>query len=102
MGEALKESFSLASDKQNGEFITARLWGIADTAPYLHDGRALTLEQAISMHDNPGSEATQAGSSFKALSDEEKLNLIKFLNTLRTPVRPNLDVLPRVEMHLPN
>ena len=102
MGEVLKETFSLATDKQNGEFITARLWGIADTAPYLHDGRALTLEAAISLHDNPGSEAAQAGSSFKELSDEEKLNLIKFLNTLRTPPRPNLDVMPRVEMALPN
>lgn len=102
MGEELKETFSLATNKQNGEFITARLWGIADTAPYLHDGRALTLESAISLHDNPGSEAAQAGSSFKALIDEDKLNLIKFLNTLRTPPRPNLDVLPRVEMVLPN
>ncbi len=102
MGEALKESFSLATDEQNGEFITARLWGIADTAPYMHDGRALTLESAINMHDNPGSEAAESGSQFKALSDAEKLNLMQFLNTLRTPPRPNLDVLPRVEMALPN
>ncbi len=102
MGEALKESFSLATNKQNGEFITARLWGIADTAPYLHDGRALTLADAIELHDNPGSEAAIVGRNFKALSDEEKLNLIKFLNTLRTPPRPNLDVLPRVEMMLHN
>ena len=102
MGEALKETFSLASDKQNGEFITARLWGIADTAPYLHDGRALTLEEAINLHDNPGSEGSQAGQSFKGLTEEEKLNVIKFLNTLRTPARPNLDVLPRVEMSLHN
>lgn len=102
MGEDLKESFSLATDKQNGEFITARLWGIADTAPYLHDGRALTLEDAIMLHDNPGSEAELAGQNFKSLNDEGKLNLIKFLNTLRTPPRPNLDVLPRVEMLLHN
>jgi len=102
MGEALKETFSLATDKQNGEFITARLWGIADTAPYLHDGRALTLEDAIRLHDNPGSEATTAGQNFKSLETVEQENLIKFLNTLRTPPRPNLDVLPRVEMLLHN
>lgn len=102
MGEDLKESFTLATDQQNGEFITARLWGIADTAPYLHDGRALTLEDAINLHDNPGSEAATAGQNFKALDDADKLNLIKFLNTLRTPPRPNLDVLPRVEMMLHN
>jgi CxxC motif-containing protein (DUF1111 family) len=92
MGEALKETFSLATDKENGEFITARLWGIADTAPYLHDGRARTLEQAIRMHDNPGSEASSAAENFKALSPDDQLNIIKFLNTLRTPSNPNTDV----------
>lgn len=102
MGEELKETFSLATDKQNGEFITARLWGIADTAPYLHDGRALTLEDAIRLHDNPGSEAASAGKNFKSLETIDKVNVIKFLNTLRTPPRPNLDVLPRVEMLLHN
>lgn len=94
MGEDLKETFTLVTDKQNGEFVTARLWGIADTAPYLHDGRALTLEEAIAMHDNPGSEASSEGQNFKNLSDADKLNLIKFLNTLRTPENPNSDVVP--------
>ncbi|MBL4773173.1 MAG: hypothetical protein JKX98_06110 [Alcanivoracaceae bacterium] len=92
MGEDLKETFSLATDEQNGEFITARLWGIADTAPYMHDGRALTLEDAIKMHDNPGSEAAISGQNFKILTVNEQLNLLKFLNTLRTPENPNADV----------
>jgi hypothetical protein len=102
MGENLKESFSLATEKQNREFITARLWGVADTAPYLHDGRALTLDEAIKMHDNPGSEAAITGQMYKTLNAESQLKLIKFLNTLRTPPRPNLDVLPRMEMKLHN
>lgn len=102
MGEGLKESFSLATDKQNREFITARLWGIADTAPYLHDGRALTLDAAIKWHDNPGSEASIAAQNYKALDNQGQEKIIKFLNTLRTPPRPNLDVLPRVEMMLHN
>jgi hypothetical protein len=102
MGEDLKETFSLATDKQNGEYITARLWGIADTAPYLHDGRALTLEHAIILHDNPGSEASIQARRFSLLSLEERTQIIKFLNTLRTPPRPNLDVLPRIEINLPN
>ncbi len=102
MGEDLKETFSLATEKQNGEYITARLWGIADTAPYLHDGRALTLEDAIVQHDNPGSEAALASQNFKSLDENQKLNIIRFLNTLRTPPRPNLDVMPRIEISLPN
>ncbi len=102
MGDGLKESFSLATDKQNGDYITARLWGVADTAPYMHDGRALTLEQAIMSHDSPGSEASIQTQNFNLLNENEKLNIIRFLNTLRTPPRPNLDVLPRIEIHLPN
>lgn len=102
MGDDLKETFSLATDKQNGEYITARLWGIADTAPYLHDGRALTLLEAIKLHDNPGSEASFQTKNFQALSEEQQLNVLKFLNTLRTPPRPNLDVLPRIEIRLPD
>src|SRR5207245_1572799 len=32
------------------EWRTAPLWGVADSAPYLHDGRARTLEEAIQLH----------------------------------------------------
>ena len=95
MGEGLGESFSKATDEQNRRFITARLWGIADTAPYMHDGRALTLAEAIAAHDSPGSEAAPAAQAFMALDDADKNRLIRFLMTLRTPGRPNADVLRR-------
>ncbi len=36
------------------EFRTQPLWGIAATGPYLHDGRADTLAQAIDMHEGEG------------------------------------------------
>src|SRR5262245_59501110 len=32
------------------EWRTPPLWGVADSAPYLHDGRAATLEEAITLH----------------------------------------------------
>lgn len=92
MGEGLKESFSAASEQQNREFITPRLWGIADTAPYLHDGRALTLVEAIEWHASEGSEATESAQAFSALGEIDKDKLIKFLLTLRTPRKPNDDV----------
>ena len=92
MGEGLAESFSKSTDKVNREFITARLWGIADSAPYLHDGRALTIADAIRLHDSPGSEAAPAAQAFKALDDDDKNRLIRFLLTLRTPEKPNADV----------
>src|SRR5262249_6498687 len=36
------------------EWRTPPLWGVADSAPYLHDGRANTLEDAIRMHAGQG------------------------------------------------
>ena len=63
-------------------FITARLWGVADTAPYMHDGRALTLTDAILLH---GGEARAARANFARLTDREKVAVLTFLRTLRTP-----------------
>jgi hypothetical protein len=90
MGEALTEDFHGASAQQNREFITAKLWGVADTAPYLHDGRALTLNEAIVMH---GGEAATARALYEGLATEKKNQLLAFLRTLRNPVSPNADVL---------
>ena len=64
------------------EWRTPPLWGVADSAPYLHDGRAATLAEAIKLH------AGQAASSvnrFAGLSDVQQEELIAFLNTLRAP-----------------
>lgn len=93
MGEELADSFSLASTRQNREFITAKLWGVADSGPYMHDGRALTLVDAIRMHDNPGSEASAAASRFSDLSTAQKNEILKFLLSLRTPRSPAQDLL---------
>lgn len=60
-------------------FMTAELWGVGDTAPYLHDGRALTLTDAILAH---GGDAASTRDAFQDLSTEEKSSLIAFLNNL--------------------
>lgn len=91
MGPDLAESCEACTEISNSEFTTARLWGIADTAPYLHDGRATTLFQAIEMH---GGEAQYARDAFLALSETKQARLLAFLRTLRTPYEPNEDVLP--------
>jgi di-heme oxidoreductase (putative peroxidase) len=87
MGPKLSES---RGDPLDSMFITARLWGIADSAPYLHDGRAHTLEDAILLH---GGEAQPARDAFSALSNEPKRQLISFLMTLRTPFAPAAELL---------
>jgi cytochrome c peroxidase len=90
MGPELAEDFHAATAQQNSEFITAKLWGVADSAPYLHDGRALTLNEAIYLH---GGEAQTVRDAYVALSIPEKNELIAFLLTLRNPRNPNADVL---------
>jgi len=91
MGPGLEETFERAGEIPQGHFTTARLWGIADTAPYLHDGRATTLNQAILMH---GGEAQSARDFYANLSSQDQSDLIDFLKTLRTPRRPNEELLP--------
>lgn len=85
MGPGLAETFSLATDERNREFTTARLWGLADTAPYLHDGRATTLSEAILLH---GGEAQEARDAFDALGETRRAAVITFLLSLRTPKKP--------------
>jgi len=92
MGAGLAEDFARASDQRNREFTTARLWGIADTAPYLHDGRATTLTEAILFH---GGEAQAARDAFDALGDTDKVDLLEFLRSLRTPVDRAQTFVPR-------
>ncbi len=88
MGAGLAESTGGPLDRL---FITARLWGIADTAPYLHDGRATTLTEAIEAH---GGEASAASAAFSALPNAGKVRLLTFLRTLKTPRNPQQDIIP--------
>jgi CxxC motif-containing protein (DUF1111 family) len=64
------------------EWRTPPLWGVADSAPYLHDGRAATLEEAIQMH---GGQGKRAARNFERLSRDERAAMIAFLQTLRAP-----------------
>jgi CxxC motif-containing protein (DUF1111 family) len=61
------------------EFRTAPLWGVAHSAPYLHDGRAPTLEDAIAAH---GGEAAPARDRFLALSLGDRTAFISYLLSL--------------------
>jgi Di-haem oxidoreductase, putative peroxidase len=62
------------------EYLTPRLWGVADSAPYLHDGRAPSLDYAIAGHDGEGAAARAA---FLALPLEERGPLRVYLMSLR-------------------
>jgi len=72
-------------------FRTQPLWGIGDTAPYLHDGSADTLEEAILKHGGAGSEALPVVNNFNALSAQDKSDLFSFLNSLVLPRHQELE-----------
>ncbi|MBM4290287.1 MAG: hypothetical protein FJ138_01615 [Deltaproteobacteria bacterium] len=61
------------------EWLTRPLWGLADTAPYLHDGRALTVEEAILWH---GGAAEASRARYEALTAEERGAVRLFLMSL--------------------
>jgi len=78
MGDALAESRGhdgAAAD----EYITPPLWGVARSRPYLHDGRAPTLEDAILLH---GGEAQASRDAYAALDDAGRGPLRVFLTSL--------------------
>ena len=66
------------------KYLTPRLWGVADSAPYLHDGRAPSFDYAIAGH---GGEGAAARAAFAALSDSDKGRLRVYLMSLRRAPR---------------
>jgi CxxC motif-containing protein (DUF1111 family) len=68
---------------QPDEWKTPPLWGVADSAPYFHDGGSATLEQAVFRH---GGDARIVTKAFEALSGDDQDALISFLKSLKAPV----------------
>jgi hypothetical protein len=67
-----------------GEWRTPPLWGFRDSAPYLHDGRARNLEQAVAFHGRQGEASAR---QFFALPAPERAKVEAFLNSLVAPAR---------------
>jgi CxxC motif-containing protein (DUF1111 family) len=67
---------------QPGEWRTPPLWGVRDSGPWLHDGRAKTLGQAIALHDG---EARDSAATFAAAPAPDRLALVAFLDSLSAP-----------------
>jgi CxxC motif-containing protein (DUF1111 family) len=61
------------------EFRTQPLWGVTLSQPYLHDGRAETLTDAITLH---GGEAQAIRDAFVALTPAEQADILSFLEKL--------------------
>ncbi len=107
MGACLADIFGQQVDREGllverDVYLTRPLWGVANTAPYMHDGRALTLKDAILAHaddtcriprENANlapSEANASVAAFRRLSEQDQAALITFLQSLRLPVELSL------------
>ncbi|MEX0982973.1 MAG: di-heme oxidoredictase family protein [Bacteroidales bacterium] len=85
MGAGLDDGYTEGS-ALTSEWRTPPLWGLglspaSQGGQYflLHDGRAKSIEEAILMH---GGEATNSKNQYQSLSQSEKEDLIKFLESL--------------------
>jgi CxxC motif-containing protein (DUF1111 family) len=63
------------------EWKTPPLWGVAQTAPYLHDGSAETLAEAIEAH---GGQARGVRNAYRKLDRADQQALLRFLESLQT------------------
>ena len=70
------ESYTTQSNRGKSTFGTKELWGVACTGPWLHDGRATTLSDAILLH---GGEAADSRDQFKGLPAKDQKDVIAFL-----------------------
>jgi len=78
---------------QADEFLTAELWGVGNTGPWLHDDRAGTLDEAIREHgeDDPPAvgeagrgEGQESRDAYVALPEADRVALVAFLKSLVT------------------
>jgi hypothetical protein len=67
---------------KNSEWRTPPLWGFRDSGPYLHDGRARTLEEAVALHGGQGADSARR---FRALTVVGRSQVEAFLNSLVAP-----------------
>ncbi len=58
------------------EFRTPPLWGLRASGPYLHDGRATTVDQAIRWHDG---EAKNSRDRYQQLTPQQRQQILEFL-----------------------
>ena len=64
------------------EWKTPPLWGVADSAPYFHDGGSPSLDAAIRRHEGDAARVTR---TFESLPPSDRDALIGFLKTLKAP-----------------
>jgi len=90
VGEASKAGAPAVTDRPGPgtgpasvrEWRTPPLWGLRDSGPYLHDGRAATIAQAITLH---AGQAAISARRYAELAPRRKQQIEAFLMSLAAP-----------------
>ncbi len=83
-GKAEEEFAFDGSHPHPDQWQTPALWGVADSAPYFHDGGSPTLRRAVERHKG---QAVSSLHRFQSLSTDDQQCLIQFLKSLKAPDR---------------
>jgi hypothetical protein len=78
MGAGLADGIE-AGSASGSEWRTMPLWRLSERTKFLHDGRATSVNAAITAH---GGQATSATANFAALSDPDRQALLAFLGCI--------------------
>jgi CxxC motif-containing protein (DUF1111 family) len=84
MGDALADGMADGVDGEahSRDMRTAPLIGLRFNRTFLHDGRALSVTDAVTLHQSNGSEANAVIDAFLALSPDQQTELTDFVNSL--------------------
>ena len=80
----------------NRKFLTKKLWGFANSGPFMHHGKFTTIREAILAHSG---EALFPRMTFQSLSSYDQGSVIEFLKTLQVlpPGTKTLEITPEAE-----
>ena len=86
-GKILADKKDPGADAMMGAFKTPTLRSITDTAPYFHDGRAKTLDEAVTLMLKGGIDNPNKDEKLKErkISPQEKAALMAFLKAISPP-----------------
>lgn len=81
MGDSLADAI-VDGEATSREWRTAPLIGLRFNQTFMHDGRAQSIEEAISAHADPGAEACDSVQRFQSLSTSDQQALLDYVHAL--------------------
>jgi len=79
-------------ETDTGAFMTPTLRNVANTAPYMHDGRLKTLQDVVDFYAGEGNSNPYLDKEMRtiALTGQDRRDLVEFLQSLTGDLPPNI------------